>query len=273
MENTGGNGMRVIHRVELEDWSGRASSHWGPIMTAGRHFNWLLEAQDVPDLAAYDVLYDLANVALRWLEENPCPDRAVGRQFGAQMMGYRAVADTVRSTITEEGGDAMAAQLRHLRDVIDQYSRATGIAQPRTGHAPENADAETASIVQFRRRVPRQPAGWEGLCLIEGELADHWRECRVIDISMLGLGISFKHPSPAGLVGIRICVDVPAIGDSVSIRLEGEITNAASTFQGIARIGIELDEPSDSKPGVATAERALSGQGGSGLAPVNATAV
>src|ERR1700728_4244637 len=155
MGNTGGNGMQVIHRVELEDWSSRASRHWSPIMTAGRQFNWLLEAEDVPGLAAYDVLYDLANVALRWLEEKPCPDRAVGRQFGAQMMGYRAVADTVRSTITEEDGDAMVSQLRHLRDVIDQYSDATGTTQPRTDRVPEKAGEEIGSIVPFRRRVQR----------------------------------------------------------------------------------------------------------------------
>jgi PilZ domain len=267
MRNTGVNGMRVIHRVELEDWSSRASRHWSPIMTAGRQFNWLLEAEDVPGMAAYDVLYDLTNVALRWLEENPCPDRAVGIQFEAQMKGYRAVVDTVRSAITEEDGDAMVAQLRHLRDVIDEYSDATGIAPPQADQVPEKAAAEKGSIVPFRRRVPRQPAGWDGLCHIEGELANHWRECRVIDISMLGLGISFKHSSPSALVGCRISVDVPAIGDSVSIRLEGEITNATPTFQGrIARVGIELDEPSDSEPGAATVERTLSGHDGSELA-------
>jgi hypothetical protein len=123
-------------------------------MAAGRQFNWLLEAEGVPDMAAYDVLHDLANVALRWLEENPCPDRAVGRQFGAQMMGYRSVADTVRSTITEEDGDAMVAQLRRLRNVIDAYSDATGIAPTRTDRVPDKSGTETGSIVQFPRRVP-----------------------------------------------------------------------------------------------------------------------
>src|SRR5271155_5219104 len=95
MESTGQGGMRVIHRVELEDWSGRVSRPWSPIMAAGRQFNALLEAEDVPCMAAYDVLYELANLALQWLEDNPCPDKAVGRHFTTQMTGYRAVADTV----------------------------------------------------------------------------------------------------------------------------------------------------------------------------------
>ena len=46
--------------------------------------------------------------------------------------------------------------------------------------------------MQFRRRVPRQPAGWDGVCQIEGEFA---ARCRVVDISMLGVGITLDHPS------------------------------------------------------------------------------
>ncbi len=44
-----------------------------------------------------------------------------------------------------------------------------------------------------RRRVPRQPAGWEGICHIEDESAAEARACRAIDISMFGLGMTFTH--------------------------------------------------------------------------------
>lgn len=248
MANTGGNGMRIIHRVELEDWTSRASRPWSPIMAAGRQFNVLLsDGQDFPGMSAYDALYDLANLALQWLEENPSPDNSVGRQFKAQMMGYRAVADTVRSTITDEDGDAMVAQLRHLRDVIDRHSEATGVAYSPTYRLPAKTCPEGASITPLRRRVPRQTAGWDGICHIEGESAEERRGCRVIDISMLGLGMSLNHPSPSQTVGRRISVDVPTLGDSVSIRLEGKITNARPTLEGSARVGIEFDEPSVSE--------------------------
>ena len=93
----------------------------------------------------------------------------------------------------------------------------------------------------FRRRVPRQPAGWDGVCQIEGEFASR---CRVIDISMLGVGITLDHPSPYTLVGRHISVDVPAIGDSASIRLEGKVTNAKLTLRTTVRVGIEFDTPS-----------------------------
>src|SRR5580704_4604797 len=106
-----GDGIRVIQRIELEDWFNRARQTWNPILVAGRQFNALLCDEDVPGLSAYDDLYELADLAIQWLEGNPCPDRSAGRHFAAQMMGYRAVADTVRSTITEDDGDAMVVQL------------------------------------------------------------------------------------------------------------------------------------------------------------------
>ena len=44
--------------------------------------------------------------------------------------------------------------------------------------------------IEHRRRVPRQPAGWRGLCLIAAESPVGWHDCRVVDISTLGLGIT-----------------------------------------------------------------------------------
>lgn len=95
--------------------------------------------------------------------------------------------------------------------------------------------------MQFRRRVRRQRAGWDGVCQIEGEFS---ARCRVIDISMLGVGITLDHPSPYALVGRHISVDLPAIGDSAGIRLEGKVTNARLTLRTSVRLGIEFDTPS-----------------------------
>ena len=50
--------------------------------------------------------------------------------------------------------------------------------------------------MEHRRRVPRQPPGWRGLCLIEAESAAGWHDCRVIDISMFGLGITLRCARP-----------------------------------------------------------------------------
>jgi hypothetical protein len=111
--------------------------------------------------------------------------------------------------------------------------------------------------MEYRRRVPRERAGWDGLCQIEGELATH---CKVDDISMFGLGLTLNYsfpPQPEGrrnvyagttigdsvteLVGRRISVDVPAVGDSVSIQLQGKVANAKRMSGEVVRVGIEFD--------------------------------
>jgi hypothetical protein len=241
--------VRVVQPVALVEWLARAQRPWSPIMVAGRHFNALVrDGAEVPALTDFDDLYEVADAAVQWLEHNPCPDRAIAKRLKAQLMGYRAVADTVRCTITEEDGDLMVARLGHLRRVIDQHAKAIEeLSRPGTQELPES-DREGATIVPLRRRVPRQLAGWAGTCLIQGDRATKRRPCRVIDISMMGLGLTFQHPSPSALIGRRMSVDVSAVGDRVSIRLEGRVTNARVTPGGAVRVGIEFDDPGETEP-------------------------
>jgi hypothetical protein len=218
--------------VALGDFLDRANRPWNPIQVAGRHFNALVrDDADAPALADFDDLYDVADLAVHWIEHHPCPDKQLEKRLRAQMMGYRAVADTVRCTITEEGGDLMVARLSHHRTLIDS----------------DNSETVT-SILPLRRRVPRQLAGWSGMCLLDGEREYDRRECRVVDISMLGLGLVFQHPSPSTLVGRRIAVEVSAVDDRVNIRLEGTVKYATATSGGAVRIGVEFDDDAESEP-------------------------
>jgi hypothetical protein len=111
------------------------------------------------------------------------------------------------------------------------------------------------------RRVPRQIIGWKGRCLVEGEsIAVGWRDCRVLDISMLGLGITLIHRQPSDLVGRGISVEVPATADSICIRLEGEIKNAivSGGSGSTARVGVEFVGLTDVELAIATVLGALS---------------
>jgi hypothetical protein len=234
--------VRNEQPVELGDFLARANRPWNPIQVAGRHFNALVrDDADVPALVDFDDLYDVADLAVHWIEHHPCPDKQLEKRLRAQMMGYRAVADTVRCTITEEGGDLMAARLSHLRQVIDQHAEAIdGSTQLEEESSAENSDEES-SIHLLRRRVPRQLAGWSGTCLMDGEPDTERRECRVVDISMLGLGLVFQHPSPSTLVGGRVSVEVSAVDDRVNIRLEGLVKYATVSSGGAVRVGVEFD--------------------------------
>ena len=83
--------------------------------------------------------------------------------------------------------------------------------------------------MEDRRRVPRQPTSWRGVCSIEGESPDRWRECHVIDMSELGLGIEFQHVLPSDLVGRRITVDLrqAALRSSSHSRVRSEVPRPA----------------------------------------------
>jgi hypothetical protein len=94
--------------------------------------------------------------------------------------------------------------------------------------------------MEFRRRVPRQIASWTGICHIEGEPHGQGRECRVLDISELGLGILLTDVRPNQLVGRRITVESPTMGTAVNVRLEGEVRNAAPAGNDAVRVGIEF---------------------------------
>jgi hypothetical protein len=85
--------------------------------------------------------------------------------------------------------------------------------------------------MEHRRRQHRQPAGWDASYQLGGEPASRWRDCRVVDISMLGLGVMFDHPSPSELSGRVISVSLPGADSSVNVRLEGEIKNTSMTME------------------------------------------
>lgn len=106
-----------------------------------------------------------------------------------------------------------------------------------------------------RRRVSRQASGWSGTCLIEGELhTEGWRECSVLDISPFGLAITVPdcHSSGSQLVGHKVAVQFPAVSDWVSIRLDGEIKNAALIRPGLMRASVEFVGLTEAEQAIAT---------------------
>ena len=94
--------------------------------------------------------------------------------------------------------------------------------------------------MDFRRRVPRHIAGWTGFCHIDDDPADKDWECRVLDISELGVAILLQHPLGVELIGRRISVESPAASTSVNIRLEGDVRNAVPVGDDAVRLGLEF---------------------------------
>ena len=90
-----------------------------------------------------------------------------------------------------------------------------------------------------------------GRCHIEDEPSDQWRECAIMDVSTLGVGIELCHPDPVELLGMwqddgvrlhlsrRITVRLE-FGPSVDMTVAGEVRNAGSEPDGVVRAGIEF---------------------------------
>jgi PilZ domain len=94
--------------------------------------------------------------------------------------------------------------------------------------------------MEDRRRTQRQSAASRGLCHVEGESPDLWRECEVFDISDLGVAIATRYPRRSHLIGRRISVRLPAIGASIDMTLKGVVRNVSTSSDGTVRVGIEF---------------------------------
>lgn len=86
---------------------------------------------------------------------------------------------------------------------------------------------------ELRRLIPRQYVGWQGKYVIGGDLEQHWRECRFVDISSAGAGLELSGSTVAELEGQRIVV---------AIQLKGEIRHSREIEHGRIGVGIEFVE-------------------------------
>ena len=89
----------------------------------------------------------------------------------------------------------------------------------------------------------------------------NWRECRILHISMRGMGLYLRHPRPADIVGRSIQVQIPADADSLSARLKGTVRNAVVCEAGFAQVTVEFSGLSRSEQALATVLDALTQTG------------
>lgn len=103
---------------------------------------------------------------------------------------------------------------------------------------------------QLHRRVPRHEAGWPARCTLD-EGSGPWAECRVLDISVIGVGVAvgveIAGPRPRDLIGRRMVVEMenPA-GTAGRLRLLGEVRNTGPGRNGGIRLGLEFADLSGS---------------------------
>jgi hypothetical protein len=87
-------------------------------------------------------------------------------------------------------------------------------------------------------------SGWSGT-YTDDDAAHH---CKVIDISVLGLGLELIGEVPADLIGHRLSIEIQApVGNSVRLRLIGQVRNISPTKDGSTRAGLEFVDLSETE--------------------------
>jgi len=105
--------------------------------------------------------------------------------------------------------------------------------------------------MELRRRAPRINTDWPGRCKLDDEPDSEERDCRVIDISLLGVGVEMLGDGVGNLVGRVLVVDVePPIGKSVRLQVSGQVMNQGKTLEGSTRVGLQFVGLSDSEVAV-----------------------
>jgi hypothetical protein len=93
-----------------------------------------------------------------------------------------------------------------------------------------------------RRRVPRLEAVWPGRYVFKDDPSSAWRECRILDLSVLGARLEIFESVPGDLVGREITVEFQTPGAAKVSRMMAVIRNVGSGSEGGIAVGIQFGE-------------------------------
>jgi hypothetical protein len=94
-----------------------------------------------------------------------------------------------------------------------------------------------------RRRARRETAGWLGRYAVDASAWPDWSRCRVVDVSVGGVGLELLGPPVA--VGDRVAVDLQLLRSNMArIILTGEVRHAARV-EGTLRVGVRFVDVTD----------------------------
>jgi hypothetical protein len=99
------------------------------------------------------------------------------------------------------------------------------------GAMPEEAMAGEEGATGLRRLLPRQFTDWRGKYRIEGDSDEHWRVCRVVDMSTAGTGLELLDATPEEVEGRRIIL---------AVQLRGDVRYSMPTGTDGLRVGIQF---------------------------------
>ncbi len=102
--------------------------------------------------------------------------------------------------------------------------------------------------MELRRRVLRVVTSeWSGTYTD----TDDARHCKVIDISVLGVGLELFGDVADDLHGHRLSIEIqPPVGGSITLRLTGTVRNVTLGSDGTTRAGLEFVDLSENEQAI-----------------------
>ena len=79
--------------------------------------------------------------------------------------------------------------------------------------------------------MPRQVTNWRGKYMIEGDPAERWRDCRVVDVSSAGAGVELLDATPEETEGHQIIL---------AVHLRAMVRNSGPARGEILRVGTQF---------------------------------
>jgi PilZ domain len=84
---------------------------------------------------------------------------------------------------------------------------------------------------KLRRLLPRHFTDWRGRYMIEGDAAERWRDCRIVDMSSAGAGLELLDATPEETAGKNIVI---------AMHLRGEVRHTEPTSRDGLKTGIQF---------------------------------
>ena len=90
--------------------------------------------------------------------------------------------------------------------------------------------------------MAREPAGWLGRYTVVGRPELGWGECRILDVSPVGVGLELFGPWPRDGVDaeLRVCLEPVSDPEQEGVQLPATVRNASAGRFGFLRVGIEF---------------------------------
>ena len=89
--------------------------------------------------------------------------------------------------------------------------------------------------------------GWPGKCIVDDDPEAAWIECRLLDLSHIGMGLELFGDVADAVMAHRLVVHIDVGGPAINLRLVGRVKRVGAGYPGWTRAGLEFEGLSETE--------------------------